>query len=108
MVFKRSKEGYLLIDNRESPGVPLELALQAEKRGKPVPLAQGGKLYECATLTCAHCNRVVILNPDRKRPRGYCSKCDSYVCDNPGCGLECTPFKKFIDDALDQASRVQS
>lgn len=54
-------EGYLLIDNR----------------------ASGDGLMESATVTCSHCHRIVVLNPDRTRPREYCSGCDHYICD--GC-----------------------
>ena len=57
------------------------------------------KLFESPTFTCKHCNRVVIMNPDRSRPRGYCRKCDAYVCDNPLCNSECNgSFSKFLDE----------
>lgn len=82
MSSKRRQEGYLLIDHRNSPGMPL------------VP---GGTVFESATITCCHCQTVVILNPDRTRPRGYCQKCDHYICDNPVCHLECRPFKALAD-----------
>lgn len=77
-----TNEGYLLIDNRDAPGSP----------GVPA-----GAVFESATITCLHCNGVVVLNPNRKRPRGYCAKCGGYVCDTPACGLECRPFQKLID-----------
>ena len=82
-------EGYLLIDNRGLPGIdnPNE---KFERIGK-------NQLYECATITCAHCNTVVILRPDRSRPRNYCRKCDKYVCDNPACSVDCFSFDKLLD-----------
>lgn len=92
---KRQGEGYLLIDHRNSPGVPAEMA---HATGLPVSLSGPGGVFESATKMCAHCNAIVVLNPDRKRPRGYCAKCDAYVCDNPACGLECRPFKRLIDE----------
>lgn len=77
------QEGYLLIDNRMSPGTA------------QVP---EGKILEAATATCSHCQRIVILNPDRTRERGYCRKCDHYVCDT--CvGGECRPFAQVLDEA---------
>lgn len=96
---KRQREGYLLIDHKDSPGVPEEMIQAAIKAGKPVPGGlRGGLTYESATVTCCHCNRIVVLNPDRKRPRGYCAKCDHYVCDSPECALECNPFQRLLDD----------
>lgn len=72
-------EGYLLIDNR----------------------ASGDGLLESATVTCSHCHRIVVLNPDRTRPREYCAGCDHYICD--GCAAirssqpACLPFNKVLD-----------
>lgn len=76
-------------------------------------MAKGGKSYllidhrgsgqgyrEMDVLTCAHCNRGVVLNPLRQRERGYCRRCDHYLCDSPGCNVECTPFQQTIDLAL--------
>lgn len=102
---KRQKEGYLLIDHKDSPGVPEELIRAAIAAGKPAaPAVRSGQTYESATITCCHCNRVVILNPDRKRARGYCAKCDHYVCDLPACNLECNPFQRLLDDLHHQAA----
>lgn len=67
---QRAKEGYLLIDHRNSPGIP----------GAP-------KILETATFCCSHCSRIVLLGPTRTRPLNYCAKCDHYICD--GC--------KFLD-----------
>jgi hypothetical protein len=80
MFSKRSLEGYLLKDHR----------------------ASGGGMFESATLTCSHCQRQVILNPDRSRSRGYCPKCDHYVCDDceevrVQTGV-CYTFKQRMDD----------
>ena len=74
---RRVKGGksYLLIDNR----------------------ASGGELKEYATLTCAHCQKIVVMNPDRKRERGYCQNCHAYVCDNAGCRVNCTPIEQCIE-----------
>ena len=54
-------------------------------------------MYESATITCVHCNTIVILNPQRTRPRGHCAKCDAYICDNPICHKECRPFNALLD-----------
>lgn len=72
------QEGYLLVDNRGA----------------------GEGMTEFATVTCCHCQRTWIKNPQRTRERGYCAKCNGYVCDNPGCHAECRPFWKTLDEEL--------
>jgi hypothetical protein len=72
-------DGYLSIDHRASPGLPVPLA---ERMGLPLQQVREGGLMECATMTCAHCSTVVIPNPERTRERGYCASCDRYVCDH--------------------------
>lgn len=78
MFSKRELEGYVMIDHRMGDGITLEQAAQAGKDTIAVP---AGKLFESATTTCSHCSKLVVLNPDRSRPRGYCPKCDRYICD---------------------------
>jgi hypothetical protein len=98
-LLKRQREGYLLVDNTNSPGLPDEVVQRHLRMGLPAPLtARSGRKVESATITCCHCNVIVILNPNRKRQRGYCWHCDHYVCDNPVCNLQCTPFQKTLDD----------
>jgi len=71
--------GFLMVDNR---------------------LADGG-LHEADTSTCSHCQRIVVLNPDRTRERGYCRKCDHYICDQcvgiMHVTLTCTPIAEVFD-----------
>ena len=97
------REGLLLIDHRYSPGVSAELVRAS---GLNAPVVGAGQVFESATVTCAHCGVVVILNPDRARPRGYCRGCDRYVCDSPGCNKECRPFEKLLDAMQEQAFRA--
>src|SRR5580704_4584568 len=78
---KRSYEGELRIDNRVS----------------------GGTLRETPTITCSHCGDIVVINPDRTRARGYCPKCDHYVCDRcegirVSSGGACRTLKQVIDE----------
>lgn len=98
----RSKEGYLLIDHRGSPGLPKDFM---RNLGLNAPSVGEGGMFEAPTLTCCHCGSVSIMNPDRRRPRHHCTKCDAYVCDNPTCITNCTPFSKILDDAEKQALR---
>lgn len=83
MFSKRSLEGYLLIDHR----------------------CPGGGVFESATVTCCHCSTIVVLNPDRLRPRNHCRKCDAYVCDKPECSFACVPMAKVLDQAQELAGR---
>lgn len=87
---KKQHEGYLLIDNRSA----------------------GEGMFEAATLTCSHCQQQLIRNPSRIRDRGYCPKCDHYVCD--ACEAhrsrtgECLPFAAIIDMVQEKAIRGEN
>lgn len=106
IVSKRSREGYLLIDNRFGPGVSQEFinALPPDKRG---PAVGEGGMYEAPTLTCSHCHQQMVLNPMRTRERPYCPKCDRYVCDR--CEVvrvvsgECNPLNAVLDRLQNEA-----
>lgn len=84
------REGYLLVDHRNSPGVP-EKGIEA------------GSIHEHQTLTCGHCQSLVVLNPERTRDRSWCYNCNEYICD--GCSYKahehnepCSSFAKRIDN----------
>lgn len=80
-----------MIDHQFSPGTPA------------VP---EGTVFEAPTLTCSHCQRLVILNPERKRPRNYCYAGDHYVCDLPGCNTgTCTSIRRVLDELQEAAFR---
>ena len=106
MASLRRQEGYLLIDNSCGPGVPDALIQAASRAGKP-PVGGRG-VFESATVTCAHCHAIIVLNPDRSRPRHYCPSCDHYVCDAPACCLGCSPLNKVIDHLQEQAVLAQN
>jgi len=102
MKTKRTHEGYLLIDNRFGPGVTEEFI---RSTGKDAPIVGEGAMFESATITCSHCQVVVVLNPLRTRERGYCRKCDHYICDNPACHFECVPIDKLLERVQENAFR---
>lgn len=91
---QRSFEGYLEIDNRESPGL------------RP---GEAGKIIQRVTKKCQHCWRIVVINPDRTRARGYCPKCDGFVCDE--CETNrvltgiCRPWKQVVDEHMDAVAK---
>ena len=98
------KEGYMMIDHRASPGLPENFM---RNLGFNAPTSGEGKLLETAIAVCCHCNTGVVLNPLRQRDRNHCTKCDAYVCDNPACHKDCTPFSKILDQAETRAYREQ-
>jgi hypothetical protein len=71
--------GEIVVDHRASPGLPEDIARAA---GYEPRLCGEGKVYEAATMGCAHCTNVVLKNPLRTRDRHYCAKCSgAYICD---------------------------
>src|SRR5882724_5133890 len=101
----KPREGYLLIDHRASPGMP-EAMIRA--CGLDIKGTGAGAAFESPVVACAHCNTAIILNPLRTRARGYCRKCDAYVCDNPVCNAECRPHRKLLDELQEEAFRHEA
>ena len=96
---RRSQEGVVLIDHRNSPGISNEF-IRANGLEGVAPAVGAGQVYESALITCGHCSADVILNPDRSRDRGWCMTCDHYICDAchalKHAGVPCSPvMKKF-------------
>lgn len=91
----RGGRGVLWLDNSLSD-VPIT---QPDGNGG-LWTAQPGQRVELPTLTCAHCGVVVILHPQRTRDRGFCAKCNAYVCDRPGCRAACNPMERMLDLGL--------
>lgn len=101
------RENYLMIDHRASPGVPNDFY---RRIGFDMPSVPEGRMMEMAVLVCLHCQQHAIKNPERTRERGYCPKCDGYICDNCSLGMRApdyvhTPFKKVIDTVLESNFR---
>jgi len=62
--------------------------------------AHGSKVIP--TYTCAHCNKVVMLRPDRTRPRVRCQHCSGYICEKSKfCQSDCTPIWQITRDHFD-------
>lgn len=85
--------GYLEVDNRASGELP-----PGTKRH-----------FEADTYTCTHCQRVVIMNPERKRERYKCRGCNHHICDPcaalRAAGAPCKTFAQLADETLEQAIR---
>lgn len=105
---KRSLEGYLLVDHRAGEGVARDLAVS----GGAMPVGNGA-MMEMPTVTCSHCQKVLIVNPGRTRERGYCPKCDHYVCDEcetarVASGGNCRTFKQLMDEVEEASLKGKS
>jgi hypothetical protein len=103
---KRSHEGWLYIDNRDAPAVTAAQAA-AWAPGREVVGAGVNGVYESALITCSHCQRTVVLNPQRSRERGYCRKCDHYICDSPACNAGCVPMHLALDVGQEHVFRAE-
>jgi hypothetical protein len=92
------RDGYLQIDHRWSPGVDADLTRRInQKSGKNFPIVTEGMNFEADSWVCCHCGTPAL--PDPSRVRGYCRKCDGYLCHRPECHNDCVPLKKIIDVA---------
>lgn len=98
-----------MIDNRVNDGISDEMI--AKMMGADMPIGCGRGMFEAPTVTCSHCQVIVVLNPNRQRERPHCRKCDHYICDKCGIALAltgiCKPFKQVIDEVLEQAEKQQ-
>jgi len=111
MVFsKRELEGYVKIDHRNSPGLSPAERLAA---GLPVAMPIGaGEMLEAPTFTCSHCQKIVVINPNRQSERAYCSKCDHYVCNGCGAVMKAPGYvhrswRQLIDEFVKSQNRGQ-
>jgi hypothetical protein len=91
---QRTDLGYFLLDHRQAGVLPPGVC---------------NPLVEQATFTCSHCQFVVVMNPNRIRPRTKCGGCSHLICD--GCaakkaaGAPCKTWAQVVDEALAQAER---
>lgn len=108
---RKDGESYLLIDHTESPGLTNEECQRAR-----VPFyAHGdfgkGQKTEWGVKSCSHCQRQIVLRPERVRSRHVCPKCDKYICDNCHVNFvlthECVPFTKRMENYLRKVANAQ-
>lgn len=87
--------GYFLVDQRAS-GLPTCI-------GKP--------LFESATYTCTHCERVIVMELTRTRPRYKCFGCRHLICDPCAAekatvyGGRCVTYAQKLDFVVAQEVR---
>jgi len=87
--------GYLIIDHSASPGIN-EADIPTRLKSS-TPIVPEGKVFEADVQFCTHCSRSIILRSDRTRPRGYCQKCDHYICDICSLDPACNSLKRLMD-----------
>lgn len=73
---ERSKEGYLQIDHRASPGVTSTAAPNPD-----VPIVGGGVNFEAVTRRCSQCHQIIVFDIQRTRFVRKCLSCMEYHCD---------------------------
>jgi len=69
------------------------------------PEAPGG-LIEQDSFSCAHCNRIVIVEPGSGRERGICQRCRKLVCGRKACMDRCDPIEAKIE-RMEQRQNLQ-
>lgn len=82
--WERATEGELTVDHRASPGLTESDVRKIGYPGDPANFREGA-LWVTHTKGCKHCHCVVVMRPDRTRPRPHCFKCNHYICD--GCAF---------------------
>ena len=103
---KKDRQGELVIDHRNSPGITADWAASVGVSG---PIVGAGKTFESGLKNCSHCGADVLMHPQRTRDREWCWKCDAYICD--GCGLMlklgagCQPIQKTITEIFNRYQR---
>ena len=72
--------------------------------------ASGGENFEAPTYTCTHCERVVVMHPERKRERAYCTGCNHMICDGCGAaraaGAPCRTYAQHLDELAERETRL--
>jgi hypothetical protein len=87
--------GYVEVDHRATPGNLIPAGLPRH--------------FEADTYTCTHCQRVVVLNPLRKRERYKCGGCNHHICDDCAAarvnGAACKTWAQVVDEIAERAIR---
>lgn len=73
------------------------------------PIVGNAHVFEADTYTCTHCNAVVVMNPDRSRPRYKCRGCNHHICDSCAAlrtaGAPCKTMQQQADEYFEQVER---
>jgi len=115
MDWQRKHEGYIMVDHRDSPGISddfIHKTSQVLPADACLPLGAGRSLFEAPTISCSHCQAMVIINPLRNRERGYCTGCGRYICDicteRRRIDGQCKTFQQLADEIVEAAIKAES
>jgi len=97
----------IIIDGNQPRGLGY---LQIDQRNVHAPLPAGTQRHlETDTYTCSHCQKVVILNPNRTRERYKCTGCQHHICDTCAAekfaGKQCKTFWQQANELLEKSVR---
>ena len=88
-----------MLDHRYAAPVPDSLVNAAG-----LPMGAGRGLFEAPTFTCKHCQRIVVMNPNRTRERHFCRGCSHLICDEcaaiKAVTLQCRTFDQMVEASL--------
>lgn len=57
----------------------------------------GSKEQQIDLCQCVHCQKTWLMQPGSGRLRGYCGRCNGYVCGSHAC-FECKgPWERYCD-----------
>lgn len=108
MFSKREREGVVLIDHRNSPGISEEFI---RKNKIDAPAVPGGQTFESALRVCHHCQRDIILLPNRAKEANWCWSCDHDICDMcaaaRAAGQQCNPFIRRMEKHFNRIAKNQ-
>lgn len=81
-----------------------------DQRASGLPTSIGRPLLESATYTCRHCERVIVMELTRSRPRYKCFGCSHLICDPCAAekyanGGRCVTYAQKLDETLTQELR---
>lgn len=69
-----------------------------------VRMSGPGGTAEADTITCHHCQQIVIVKPKAEEQTGFCRMCMKHICLSCARDGKCTPFEKKLDQ-LERAHR---
>lgn len=84
-----------------------------DQRASGLPTCFGRPLFESATYTCKHCERVVVMEIMRTRPRYKCNGCRHLICDlcaaeKYAIGGVCRTYAQKLDEVIAKEERQSS
>ena len=50
------------------------------------------------TVSCCHCQIVMMIRPGSGIKRGFCFRCNAVTCGKKGCMVKCVPFERAIEE----------